>query len=142
MMTGLEISLTHQLRIPSFNPLIPSRTPLHSFTHLSHSCVPLYPLLHTFAHPSHTRVPPRTSIPPLTHIHTILHTLLYPLVPPLTHIHTSFSHTLGVNEYGDVGKIKRRMYHYPNCQDAYINLFCYMNFPRCDPSTLFLLLRI
>ena len=32
-------------------------------------------------------------------------------------------------------QIKRRMYHYPNCQDAFINLFCYMNFPRCDPQT-------
>jgi hypothetical protein len=27
------------------------------------------------------------------------------------------------------------MFHYPNCQDAFINLFCYMNFPRCDPET-------
>lgn len=42
---------------------------------------------------------------------------------------------LGINEFGDEGKIKRRMYHYPDCQDAYINLFCFMNFPRCDPET-------
>ena len=66
---------------------------------------------------------------------------LFPFVPSYTPSHTinppfiHWSHTVGINEYGDVGKIKRRMYHYPNCQDAYINLFCYMNFPRCDPST-------
>ena len=42
---------------------------------------------------------------------------------------------LGVNEYGDSGLIKRRMYKKTDCQDAFINLMCWMNFPRCDLST-------
>jgi hypothetical protein len=39
----------------------------------------------------------------------------------------------GVNEYGDLGKIKRRFSKRPDCQNAYKNLFCWLNFPRCDP---------
>jgi hypothetical protein len=38
------------------------------------------------------------------------------------------------NEYGDVGKIKRRFNKRPDCVNAYKNLFCWMNFPRCDPT--------
>mmetsp|Transcript_9744 Transcript_9744/g.10480 ORF Transcript_9744/g.10480 Transcript_9744/m.10480 type:complete len:270 (+) Transcript_9744:136-945(+) len=36
------------------------------------------------------------------------------------------------NEYGDRGKIIRRLSRRPDCQNAYRNLFCYINFPRCD----------
>lgn len=38
------------------------------------------------------------------------------------------------NEYGDSGKITRRFYKKPDCQNAYRNLFCWLNFPRCDPN--------
>lgn len=36
------------------------------------------------------------------------------------------------NEYGDVGKIRRRFNKRPDCKNAYKNLFCWINFPRCD----------
>ncbi len=39
----------------------------------------------------------------------------------------------GINEYGDTGKIRRRFSKRPDCMNAYKNLFCWMNFPRCDP---------
>lgn len=39
------------------------------------------------------------------------------------------------NEYGDVGNTRRRFYMRPNCQLAFKNLFCWINFPRCDPET-------
>lgn len=38
------------------------------------------------------------------------------------------------NEYGDAGTIKRRFYKRPDCQNAFKNLFCWINFPRCDPT--------
>jgi hypothetical protein len=41
---------------------------------------------------------------------------------------------MGKNEYGDIGKIIRRFNKRPDCQNAYKNLFCYLNFPRCDPA--------
>jgi hypothetical protein len=36
------------------------------------------------------------------------------------------------NEFGDLGSIKRRFYKKPDCQQAYKNYFCWINFPRCD----------
>ena len=36
------------------------------------------------------------------------------------------------NEFGDDGKIRRRFYKKPDCKNAYRNLFCWLNFPRCD----------
>lgn len=39
-----------------------------------------------------------------------------------------------MNEFGDPGKIKRRFGRNPTCQAAYKNLFCWLNFPRCDDS--------
>jgi len=39
-----------------------------------------------------------------------------------------------LNEYGDPGVIKRRFFHQPNCRLAYKNYFCWINFPRCDPT--------
>eukprot|EP01038_Epipyxis_sp_PR26KG_P010542 gene10542-14164_t len=39
------------------------------------------------------------------------------------------------NEYGDIGKIKRRFWKKPNCLAAYKNYFCWVNFPRCDMET-------
>lgn len=38
------------------------------------------------------------------------------------------------NQYGDPGTIIRRFYKNPNCQNAFKNLFCWINFPRCDPA--------
>lgn len=41
----------------------------------------------------------------------------------------------GRNEYGDVGITKVRFYDNPDCQNAYTNYFCWINFPRCDYTT-------
>jgi hypothetical protein len=41
----------------------------------------------------------------------------------------------GVDINGHKGAIHRRFWKRPNCQNAFKNLFCYINFPRCDPST-------
>ena len=38
----------------------------------------------------------------------------------------------GVNEYGDPVAIKKRMYKHPDCVNAFRNLFCWINFPRCS----------
>jgi hypothetical protein len=43
-------------------------------------------------------------------------------------------HRKNQNEYGDPGRIKRRFYKRPDCVNAYRNLFCWTNFPRCDPE--------
>lgn len=43
-------------------------------------------------------------------------------------------HRRNENEYGDPGRIKRRFYKRPDCTYAFRNLFCYTNFPRCDPD--------
>lgn len=43
-------------------------------------------------------------------------------------------HKKNTNEYGDPGRIKRRFYKRPDCQRAFKGLFCYINFPRCDPE--------
>eukprot|EP00981_Chlorochromonas_danica_P001379 scaffold295_cov167-Ochromonas_danica.AAC.5 len=40
----------------------------------------------------------------------------------------------GENEYGDKGRIKHRFKKNTDCQNAYRNLFCWVNFPRCDPN--------
>lgn len=37
-----------------------------------------------------------------------------------------------INEYGDEGKIEERFYKSSDCQFAYRNYFCWINFPRCD----------
>jgi hypothetical protein len=39
----------------------------------------------------------------------------------------------GTNEYGDKGRIKSRFNNHKDCVNAYKNLFCWLNFPRCDP---------
>lgn len=36
------------------------------------------------------------------------------------------------NEFGDDGKIRRRFYKKKDCKNAFRNLFCWLNFPRCD----------
>jgi hypothetical protein len=41
----------------------------------------------------------------------------------------------GRNEYGDVGITKSRFYNNPDCENAYKNYFCWINFPRCDYQT-------
>lgn len=33
---------------------------------------------------------------------------------------------------GHVGLVTQRFYKRPDCREAFFNLFCYMNFPRCD----------
>lgn len=38
----------------------------------------------------------------------------------------------GVNEFGDPVTIKKRMYKHPDCVNAFRNLFCWINFPRCN----------
>jgi hypothetical protein len=38
----------------------------------------------------------------------------------------------GTNEYGDKGRIKSRFNKNKDCVNAYKNLFCWINFPRCD----------
>ena len=42
---------------------------------------------------------------------------------------------MNVNEYGDPGHIKVRFYKSKDCQDAFTNFMCWINFPRCDPET-------
>jgi hypothetical protein len=37
---------------------------------------------------------------------------------------------LGVNEYGDPGRVKKRFHKHGECQNAFINYFCWINFPR------------
>ena len=37
-----------------------------------------------------------------------------------------------MNEYGDPVVIRRRFHHHPDCVNAFLNLFCWINFPRCD----------
>mmetsp|Transcript_16283 Transcript_16283/g.27509 ORF Transcript_16283/g.27509 Transcript_16283/m.27509 type:complete len:269 (-) Transcript_16283:27-833(-) len=37
------------------------------------------------------------------------------------------------NEYGDKGRIPTRFKRKPDCRRAFRNLFCWINFPRCDP---------
>ncbi len=39
---------------------------------------------------------------------------------------------LNANEYGDVGLTRRRFFERPDCQKAWKNYFCWINFPRCD----------
>ena len=36
------------------------------------------------------------------------------------------------NEFGDLGHTRRRFYKRPDCQLAYKNFFCWINFPRCN----------
>ena len=36
------------------------------------------------------------------------------------------------NEYGDTGLTRRRFFERPDCQKAWKNYFCWINFPRCD----------
>jgi hypothetical protein len=43
-------------------------------------------------------------------------------------------HRQNADEWGEKGRIKRRFFHRPDCANAYRNLFCYINFPRCDPE--------
>ena len=38
------------------------------------------------------------------------------------------------NEYGEPHRITTRIHHKPDCENAYKNLFCWINFPRCDPD--------
>lgn len=38
------------------------------------------------------------------------------------------------NEFGDIGHTRRRFRDRPDCQLAYKNYFCWINFPRCDIS--------
>lgn len=38
---------------------------------------------------------------------------------------------LGVDEYGQKGKSKKRFYKNKACQDAYKRYACFTNFPRC-----------
>lgn len=33
------------------------------------------------------------------------------------------------------GKVRRRFYKKPDCQEAFRKLFCWLNFPRCDSRT-------
>ena len=40
---------------------------------------------------------------------------------------------MNVNEYGDPGHVKIRFYKAKDCQNAFLNYFCWINFPRCDP---------
>jgi hypothetical protein len=40
----------------------------------------------------------------------------------------------GINEWGDPVTIKKRMYKHPDCVNAFRNLFCWLNFPRCDEN--------
>ena len=42
---------------------------------------------------------------------------------------------LNVNEYGDSGHIKTRFYKSKDCQDAFTNYMCWINFPRCNPES-------
>ena len=44
-------------------------------------------------------------------------------------------YNLNTNEYGDTGHIKVRFYKNKDCQNAYKNYMCWINFPRCDLST-------
>ena len=44
-------------------------------------------------------------------------------------------HNLGRNEYGDKGDIVQRFYKNKDCQNAFKNYFCWINFPRCDMDT-------
>lgn len=37
-----------------------------------------------------------------------------------------------INEWGDEGKVVERFYKNHDCQDAFRNYFCWINFPRCD----------
>jgi hypothetical protein len=39
-----------------------------------------------------------------------------------------------IDEYGNPGGPVRRFNHRPDCKNAYKNLFCWLNFPRCDPN--------
>jgi hypothetical protein len=41
---------------------------------------------------------------------------------------------LNHNEYGDRGHIRRRMWKRLDCQNAFKNMFCFINFPRCLPD--------
>jgi hypothetical protein len=41
---------------------------------------------------------------------------------------------LNVDINGHVGQIKKRFYHNPDCRNAFSNYFCWINFPRCDPT--------
>lgn len=41
----------------------------------------------------------------------------------------------GKDETGLAGSVRRRFWKRPDCQNAYKNLFCWMNFPRCDMAT-------
>ena len=41
---------------------------------------------------------------------------------------------LNQNEYGDVGLTRRRFFERPDCQKAWKNYFCWINFPRCDST--------
>lgn len=36
------------------------------------------------------------------------------------------------DQYGNPGRVRRRFYKKPDCQLAFKNLFCWLNFPRCD----------
>ena len=42
--------------------------------------------------------------------------------------------TIGVDEWGDVGTVVPRFSENADCQDAYRNYMCWMNFPRCDDA--------
>lgn len=41
----------------------------------------------------------------------------------------------GINEFGERKHIKHRFRNHRDCATSYKNLFCWFNFPRCDPET-------
>ena len=38
----------------------------------------------------------------------------------------------GINELGEEGEVEVRFFDNPDCQEAFRNYFCWLNFPRCD----------
>lgn len=48
--------------------------------------------------------------------------------------------SLGVNELGNEGEVAVRFTDNPDCENAYKNFFCWLNFPRCDEEQRSLIL--
>lgn len=46
----------------------------------------------------------------------------------------------GVNELGEEGEVEIRFFENPDCQNAFKNYFCWLNFPRCDSEDASLIL--
>mmetsp|Transcript_32240 Transcript_32240/g.30729 ORF Transcript_32240/g.30729 Transcript_32240/m.30729 type:complete len:262 (-) Transcript_32240:20-805(-) len=42
---------------------------------------------------------------------------------------------LNTNEFGEPGHIRVRFLKNEDCKNAFMNLFCWINFPRCNPDT-------